>query len=91
MLLGAALILCATEYAARFDWRFLETALSCLAIVAGSLSFMILLAFLMKFKGMRGMSAVSMTTIVGLLLLRLKIRRNGRAKNISMDALGKNL
>jgi len=45
----------------------------------------------MEFEGIRRMSAVGMTTIAGLLLLRLKIKRNGRAKNISMDAYGKNL
>ena len=74
MLLGAVLILGATKYLVRFDWTFPQTALNRLAVVGGSLSFMILLAFLMEFKGIVGMSVVSIAAIVALLLLKRRMK-----------------
>lgn len=75
MLLGAVFILCAAWYVNRFEWRFPESAMNRLSIASGGLVFMIFLAFLMEFRAMTGMSVVSLSAVVLLLLLRRRIKR----------------
>ena len=77
MLLGAIFILCAAWYVNRFDWRLPESTINRLSMVSGGLAFMIFLAFLMEFEGITGMSVVSLSAVVALLLLRRKIKQAG--------------
>jgi hypothetical protein len=76
MLLGLALILGLQKIYSRYDWRSPSFALSRFAAVAGALSFMVCLAFILEFQ-YTGMSLVGIATMVGLWLLRRRIRRTG--------------
>jgi len=75
MLIGAILVLGAARYLACFDWK---NPANRLAVVAGGLSFLIFLAFLQEFNpSARGMSLVGLATIIGILLLKRKIKASG--------------
>jgi hypothetical protein len=76
MLLGLALILGLQKIYSRYDWSSPSSALSRFAAVAGALSFMVCLAFILEFQ-YTGMSLVGIATMVGLWLLKRRIRRTG--------------
>lgn len=77
MLLGAIFILCASWYVNRFVWIVPASNVNRLSIVSGGLAFMIFLAFIMEFRAMTGMSVVSLSAVILLLLLKRKIKRVG--------------
>jgi hypothetical protein len=81
MLFGTVFILWAAWYVNRFEWKHPQSAMNRLSIASGGLAFMIFLAFLMEFRGITGMSVVSLSAVVLLLLLRRKIKRT-RARAI---------
>lgn len=78
MILGIALAFGMIQLLNRFDWDSPASAPSQLAIVAGALSFLIFLAFLHELNGMFGMSLVGVASIMGLLLLRRKLKKGNR-------------
>jgi len=77
-LLGALLSFGIATYLMRFDWK--NSDLHKLLLAAGALSFLILLAFLQELDKNRpdnttGMSLVAIFAIIGLVLLRRKVKR----------------
>jgi hypothetical protein len=82
MLLGLALILGLERFFSRCDWWGPRSAFARLAAASGGLAFIIFVAFLLETR-MLGMSIVGLATIVGLVLLRRKIRRESWVKIIS--------
>ena len=79
MVLGPLLVFGLLRFAKRFSWEGSESSLNRLALVAGALSFMIFLAFMQEFDASRpdnprGMLLVSVVAILGLLLLKRKLK-----------------
>lgn len=77
-LLGALLSFGIATYLMRFDWK--NSDLHKLSLAAGALSFLILLAFLQELDKNRpdntiGMSLVAIFAIIGLVLLRRRVKR----------------
>ncbi len=77
MAMGIALAYLMKRFYFRYDWRNPSMTMTRLAAVAGALSFMIFLAFILELQ-MPGMSIVALATIAELLLLRRKIRMEAR-------------
>jgi hypothetical protein len=76
LLLGAVFVLRAASYMNRIDWSLPESATNRLSIISGGLAFMILLAFLMEFRGITGMFVVCFFAVALLMLLRFKIKKS---------------
>lgn len=81
MVLGIALVLGMLKFLNRFNWKTPKSSLDPLAIVAGALSFLILLTPLQELDATRqdnpaGMSLVGLAAIMGLLLLRSKVKKD---------------
>jgi len=75
MLLAIILVFTVAKYLARFDWTNPESALNRLAVVAGGLSFLIILAFLQESNpSAKGMLLVGLAAVIGILLLKRKIK-----------------
>lgn len=79
MLLGTALVFGMLKFLSRFDWESREASLNRLAVVAGALSFLIILAPLQELDATRqdnpvGMTVVGLAAIIGLLLLKRKVK-----------------
>jgi hypothetical protein len=79
LLLGAVFVLCAASYVNRIDCSLPESAASLLSIISSGLAFMILLAFLMEFRGITGMFVVGFFAVALLMLLRFKIKKSIRS------------
>ena len=79
MLLGIALVFGMLKFLSRFDWESQEASLNRLAVVAGALSFLIVLAPLQELDATRqdnpvGMTIVGLVAVIGLLLLKRKVK-----------------
>ncbi len=82
MMLGLGLLFALVRFASRLNSESSGSSLNRLAMVAGVLSFVIFLAFLQEIDvsrpdNPRGMALVGLAAIIGLLLLRSKIRKSG--------------
>jgi len=79
MLLGIALVFGMLKFLNRFNWKSPKSSLNRLAIVAGALSFLIILTPLQELDAARqdnpaGMTLVGLAAIIGLLLLKRKVK-----------------
>ncbi len=79
MLLGIALLFGMLKFLSRFNWKSPKSSLNLLAIVAGALSFLIILTPLQELDAARqdnpaGMTLVGLAAIIGLLLLKRKVK-----------------
>ncbi|RJS81658.1 hypothetical protein CW707_02975 [Candidatus Bathyarchaeota archaeon] len=73
MILGALLVFGLLKFLKRFDWKSAISDLNRLAVVSGALSFIVFLSFLQEYNA-RGMALVGVATIIGLFLLRKKVK-----------------
>jgi hypothetical protein len=82
MLLGMVLVFGPIKLLMSFDWEGPLSASNRLAIVADALSFLIVLAFLEEFQAF-GMAFVGLGAILGILLLKRRMKARAEVNNIS--------
>lgn len=84
MTLGIILVFAFVRFLSRLDWTSPHSDLNLLAAVSGALAFLIFLGFVQETRsGYLGMSFVSLSAIIALLVFRKRLKRRVQAKDIS--------